>query len=72
MSVRATIEALGVKRICECVGVGENAVYAAAAAGKFPARWYPHIRDLCKEEGIDYPDTLFNWAWGDQKTGSAA
>lgn len=68
MEAQKIIRALTPKRIAAHVGVTENAVYNVKA--HFPARWYPLVRDLCAEAGIDCPDGAFKWA-RQQETGTA-
>lgn len=50
---------LGQQRIAERVGVGENAVYNVKH--KFPPGWYPYVKEMCDEEGIDCPLSAFGW-----------
>lgn len=47
------------KRIAQRVGVTESAV--GNCKDTFPAGWYPAVRDLCAEVGIDCPMNAFNW-----------
>ena len=55
-------KALTGKRIATRVGVSEQAV--GNCKETFPAGWYPAVRELCAEAGIDCPLAAFNWAKG--------
>jgi hypothetical protein len=62
------IDTLGAKRIAERVGKGQPSVSIAKRG--IPARWYPLVREMCAEDGIDCPEDAFNWA-RPQETGTA-
>lgn len=55
------IDAIGRRRLAESLGVGRSAISNAAVDGKFPAKWFVVIRDLCFEVGCDCPLSLFNF-----------
>lgn len=55
-------DAIGRKTLGQRLGVGRAAIANAVAEGKFPARWFKVVTDLCAEKGIDCPDELFNFA----------
>jgi len=59
--VREIISAIGRRALGEALGVGVGTVSAAAAAGSFPAAWYPTVRKLARKADIAVPDSLFNW-----------
>lgn len=52
---------LGQKQIALALGVGATAVNNAVVRGVFPATWFPVIRKLCADEGIECPETAFNF-----------
>lgn len=53
--------ALGRDVIAAHLDVSKQSISAASVSGKFPARWYPGIRDLCKSAQIDCPESAFNF-----------
>ena len=62
LNVSNIIAEVGSKAIQERVGVGASAVRNARSADKFPAQWYFVIRELCVENGLDYPpDSAFTF-----------
>jgi hypothetical protein len=67
-SAATLVESLGTKRLTARIGVKRSMVSAAKAG--IPARWYPLVRELCAEDGIDCPEDAFNWA-RPQETGTA-
>jgi hypothetical protein len=54
-------DAIGRKVIAEKIGTSLSAVSNASVAKRFPARWYPGIRELCADAGISCPDEAFNF-----------
>ncbi|WP_139206524.1 hypothetical protein [Paracoccus homiensis] len=70
-SVADICEAIGRPVIASAVGVGLTAVSNAAVENRFPARWFFIIRSLCKEQGLDCPESLFSFA-GIAKTSEGA
>lgn len=54
-------DALGRKAISERLGVGIAAVSNASNDGRFPARWFPTIRAMCEEAGVNLSESLFNF-----------
>lgn len=52
---------VGRGRIADALGVSKAAVSNAVADNKFPASWYPGVRDLCAEAKVNCPEGLFNW-----------
>ncbi len=52
---------LGRKRIADSLGVGVTTISNAAVSGVFPAKWYAVVKNLCRTEGIECPDELFNF-----------
>lgn len=68
----SVIDTLGIRSIKDRVGVVETAVINAKRSG-IPARWYPRIRDMCREQGLPCPpDEVFNFAAEPRETGGAA
>lgn len=70
MAARDIIKTLGPKAIADRVGVHIHAVYNCKET--MPPSWYPHVRDLCAEAGIECPDEAFRWAPGPKSDGPAA
>lgn len=61
ISAADVCDALGRKAISSAVGRGLTAVSNAAAEGIFPASWYPIIKQMCSDAGIDCPMSLFKF-----------
>lgn len=55
-------ETIGRQKIADAVGVSLPAVSNAVGDKRFPARWYPVVRDLCIQNDLDCPESLFNFA----------
>lgn len=53
---------LGRKNIEARLGVTKSAIANAASQGRFPARWYLVISEMCREEGVECPEDIFNFA----------
>lgn len=61
-TIVATIcDALGRKTVAERLGVRPTAVSNAVTDGRFPARWFPVVRGMCEERGLDCPENAFNF-----------
>lgn len=54
-------KALGQKPLADALGVGVTAVNNSLSRDHFPAAWYPVIRDLCTEKGVECPEEAFNF-----------
>jgi len=52
---------LGQAKIALALGVGVTAVNNAVAREYFPATWYPVIRGMCRDAGLDCPENAFNF-----------
>lgn len=49
-------------QIARALGVGVTAVNnALQRGGLFPAGWYPVVRSLCEERGLECPEGAFNF-----------
>lgn len=55
------IDALTVKTIVDNTGLTERNVRHAKSTGKFSARWFQVLRDLCIEHGVYCPEDAFSW-----------
>lgn len=53
--------ALGQAAIAKRLGVGLTAVNNAVSRGKFPAAWFPAVREMCGEAGQDCSESAFNF-----------
>ncbi len=60
-NAKTICDAIGRKAIADHIGASLTAVSNASTEGKFPARWYRGIRDLCAGAGIPCPDDAFNF-----------
>ena len=43
------------------LGVTERTLREARANGYFAASWFPTVREVCDEFGLDCPMAAFNW-----------
>ncbi|MCU0909817.1 MAG: hypothetical protein MUE98_00290 [Rhodobacteraceae bacterium] len=50
---------LGRGEMAAALGVRKTAISNAAVAGRFPAKWYAVIADLCAAKGASCPRELF-------------
>lgn len=50
---------IGRKAVADACSVGATQVSNACVENKFPAKWYPVIRDLCAGAAIECPENLF-------------
>lgn len=58
---RTICDTLGRANIADALGVGLTAVSNAAVSGKFPASWFPAVREMCDAAGVDCPEELFRF-----------
>ena len=63
--------ALGQRQIAEAVGVVPTAVNNAVMRGSFPASWFTVIRAMCEENGLDCPESAFNFRSPTSERGAA-
>ncbi|WP_273280914.1 hypothetical protein [Pseudooceanicola atlanticus] len=61
-SVIEILDKLDEEIILARLNVKPRSIRLARERGMFPAKWYPVIRDLCAEGGLDCPDGVFNFA----------
>lgn len=61
ITAKTICDAIGRKAIADHIGASLTAVSNASTEGKFPARWYRGIRDLCVRAGVPCPDEAFNF-----------
>ena len=43
------------------LGVKDRSIRLVRERKVFPASWFPHVKRLCDEAGIDCPIDAFNW-----------
>jgi hypothetical protein len=60
-SARELAQQLGQADIARQLKVGPTAVNNALARGAFPPSWYPVIRDMSLQKGIECPESAFNF-----------
>ncbi|MGI3165524.1 hypothetical protein [Pseudooceanicola sp. 200-1SW] len=53
---------IGRKEMEARLGVSKAAIANAVAQGRFPARWYLVVREMCAEKDIVCPDGVFSFA----------
>jgi hypothetical protein len=61
ITAKTICDAIGRKVIADHIGASLTAVSNASTDGKFPARWYPGIRELCAAAEHPCPDEAFNF-----------
>lgn len=47
--------------ICERLLVKPRSIRLARERKVFPANWYPTMKSICAEYGVDCPESAFNW-----------
>ena len=62
LTVASICDAIGRKALAERVGVGMTTISNAVVDGRFPAKWFLAVRDMCLEKGIESPEALFTFA----------
>lgn len=60
--VSSICRTIGRKEMEARLGVSKAAIANAVAQGRFPARWYIVVREMCAESGIVCPDAAFSFA----------
>lgn len=55
-------DALGRREIAAAVGVKPAAVSNAVFQGRFPAKWFIVLSEMCEAAGIDCPSEVFAFA----------
>lgn len=61
-TVTIICDALGRREIAAAVGVKPSAVSNAVFQGKFPAKWFIVVSEMCASAGIDCPAEIFAFA----------
>lgn len=62
IDVREFLDLIGRDEIVRRFGFRTQDISRSVRDGLFPAGWYPFIRELCIERGIETPDHLFRWS----------
>ncbi len=52
---------IGRQRIGESLDIGATAISNAVVDGSLPPSWFPTVRRLGIEAGIEVPERLFSW-----------
>lgn len=61
MNAKIIADTLGRADLADAFGCGATAVSNHVSAGKFPADWWPVMRKMAKDKGIDLPIDLFKF-----------
>lgn len=61
VTVHSITDAIPADAICKRFGVKPRTIRLARENGTFAASWYLGMKALCKEHGLDCPDSLFNF-----------
>ena len=61
MTVHEVLKAIGRQNLAREINLTPAAISNAASSGIFPATWFPTVRRLGTEAGVDVPESLFNW-----------
>jgi len=59
--VKNIADRLGDDAIASACGVSSHSVRNARWQGGFPASWFPVIRQMCAKDGLDCPESAFNF-----------
>lgn len=60
-AVADIIDALGYPKLEASLGLSHSSIRHARVSGRFPARWYLIVSDLCEEAGVECPKSAFAW-----------
>ncbi|MCP4410750.1 MAG: hypothetical protein GY807_24020 [Gammaproteobacteria bacterium] len=60
-NVREITKAIGRDRLQDAVGVGYKMINRVEVNNQFPPSWFPTVRRLGIEAGIEVPERLFSW-----------
>lgn len=60
-TARDIVDAIGRKRLRRRLGVSEQAISNALAAGSFPPAWYAEMLALSAEQRVSLPIAVFRW-----------
>lgn len=60
-NAREILKVIGRQQLAEELGVGLTTISSASVEGLFPPAWYPTVRRLGAEAGIEVPEHLFKW-----------
>lgn len=60
-SVSIICDRIGRKKIEQKLGVGKSSISNAVSDGMFPASWYLVIKGLADADGIECPESVFNF-----------
>lgn len=60
-TVSSILKTIGRAELSRRLGVGSTTISAAAVAGKFPSAWYPTVKGMCEEHGLNVTDDMFNF-----------
>ena len=61
-TVSIICDALGRREIAAAVGVKPSAVSNAVYLGKFPAKWFIVVSEMCAASGVECPSDIFAFA----------
>lgn len=62
VTVEHICDAVGRAEMARVLGVRKQAISNAVADGRFPAKWFSVVRDMCVHRGVECPEGLFNFA----------
>lgn len=60
-TVKQIADKLGDEAIAKACGVSDHSVRNARWQGRFPASWFPVIREMCSGAKIKCPESAFNF-----------
>ncbi len=67
-SAHEIADRLGRAHIARRLGIHrKNITVALGDLGRFRPAWFPTIRDMCAEKGIDCPESAFNFREAEQQ-----
>lgn len=61
-TVEKLLEVIDRKELEVRYGFTKQDVSRAKIKGQFSAKWFPYVRSLCVDVGVDVPEYLFCWS----------
>jgi len=60
-AVKSITDELGADAMCARLGVTEHSIRHARHTGAFPASWFPIVKTMAEDAGLQCPMEVFNW-----------
>jgi len=62
ISLSKFLDLIGRENLTARFGFRNQDISRAVRDNKFPAGWFPFIRDICGDMGLEVPEHLFRWS----------